>query len=191
MHIGIVRNRYSATITFSAKQQRAIRTFSHKPMKVPLLAVHLYLLTRSNPTNTRSLSERSPIIFRTGMGSFRTNVGTARIWLSRASCGCRKRSITSRLYLPFNCSSQINLRLRKALAALGVCPAIYKRKSHLSRFALVAFLVRRLDFDFLWLVFTGNSSQQRIVFFIVPFVFICEHHLFDSSPFVPCLERHV
>jgi hypothetical protein len=103
---------------------------------------------RSNPTNTRSVLERSPMIFLTGWGNLRTNVGMARIWSSRASCGFFKRSITSMWYLPFNCSSQINLRLLKAVMAFGVCPATYRRKTHLSLLALAGCSIRRLGFDF-------------------------------------------
>ncbi len=45
-------------------------------------------------------------------------------------------SITSIWYLPFNCSSQINLRLLKAVTAFGTCPATYKRNTQSSLLAL-------------------------------------------------------
>ena len=54
------------------------------------------------------------MIFRTGSGSLRTSVGTARIWSPLASCGFFSRSITSMRYWPARCSSQIFLRLAKA-----------------------------------------------------------------------------
>ena len=50
---------------------------------------------RSSPTSTRSVFDRSPMIFRTGSGSFRTSVGSARIWSPLASCGFFIRSTTS------------------------------------------------------------------------------------------------
>ena len=40
---------------------------------------------RSKPTSIRSELDRSPTILRSGSGSFRTSVGMARIWSSRAS----------------------------------------------------------------------------------------------------------
>src|SRR5205085_2358293 len=49
----------------------------------------------SNPTSTRSVWERSPMIFLIGLGSRRTRVGMARIWSPWASCGVTSRSITS------------------------------------------------------------------------------------------------
>src|SRR6185436_20434532 len=53
------------------------------------------LTRRSSPTRTRSVFERSPMIFLIGSGSRRTSVGTARIWSPRASCGFCRRSIIS------------------------------------------------------------------------------------------------
>ncbi len=50
---------------------------------------------RSSPTRTRSVFERSPMIFLIGSGSRRTSVGTARIWSPRASCGFSRRSMIS------------------------------------------------------------------------------------------------
>ena len=47
------------------------------------------------PTRVRSVSRRSPTIFRRGSGSLRTNVGIATIWSPAASWGFRVRSITS------------------------------------------------------------------------------------------------
>ena len=90
------------------------------------------VLSRSNPTNTRSLIRKIANDVPHRQGNLRTNVGTARIWLSRASCGFFKRSITSIWYLPFNRSSQITLRLLNAVTDFGVCPATYKRNAHLS-----------------------------------------------------------
>ncbi len=43
---------------------------------------------RSNPTSTCSVSERLPMMVRTGLGSLRTTVGVARIWSPLASQGC-------------------------------------------------------------------------------------------------------
>src|SRR5688572_23194155 len=52
---------------------------------------------RSRPTSTRSVFDRSPMIFLMGVGSRRTNVGNARIWSPRPSAGLSIRSITSML----------------------------------------------------------------------------------------------
>src|SRR6185436_13931783 len=52
---------------------------------------------RSSPTSTRSVLERSPMIFLMGVGSRRTSVGSARIWSPRPSAGLSTRSITSML----------------------------------------------------------------------------------------------
>jgi len=62
---------------------------------------------KSNPTRTRSVSAKVPIILRTGSGSLLTRVGMARIWSPFASLGFSSRSITSIEYLPFKCSSHI------------------------------------------------------------------------------------
>ena len=132
------------------------------------MSISAFRSMRSSPTNTRSVSERSPMMFLTGRGNLRTNVGTARIWLSRASFGFFKRSITSIWYLPFNCSSQINLRLLSAVTALAVWPATYKRKTHLSLLDLAACPLRstrrafdRLVFDLSCLIFTLNPIDLQ------------------------------
>src|SRR6185295_7011352 len=52
---------------------------------------------RSSPTSTRSVLERSPMIFLMGVGSRRTSVGSARIWSPRPSAGFSTRSTTSML----------------------------------------------------------------------------------------------
>ena len=52
-------------------------------------------LRSCNPTRSFSVSDRSPMIFRTGSGSFRTSVGTAMISSPRASCGFSSRSTSS------------------------------------------------------------------------------------------------
>src|SRR5690242_17472550 len=52
---------------------------------------------RSRPTSTRSVLERSPMIFLIGVGSLRTRVGSARIWSPRPSAGFSTRSMTSML----------------------------------------------------------------------------------------------
>src|SRR6185295_13786483 len=78
---------------------------------------------RSSPTSTRSVFERSPIIFLIGVGRCRTRVGSARIWSPRPSCGFSTRSMTSMLYRPSRYSSQILRRLANARTAFGVLPA--------------------------------------------------------------------
>src|SRR5688572_11833548 len=52
---------------------------------------------KSRPTSTRSVLERSPMIFLIGVGSLRTSVGSARIWSPLPSAGFSTRSITSML----------------------------------------------------------------------------------------------
>jgi hypothetical protein len=126
---------------------------------------------RPSPANTRFVSERSPMIFFTGSGDFRINVGRARIWSERATCGFFKRSITFIWYLSFNCSSQINLRLLKAAAAFGVSPATYKRKTHFSLSALAGCSFRSTSrstipsgvFDISCLMFSVRSF--RLLFY--------------------------
>ena len=63
------------------------------------------------------------MIFFTGGGSWRTSVGTAKIWSPRASCGLTSKSTTSMRYLPRKCFSQISSRLRSADAERAVWPA--------------------------------------------------------------------
>ena len=123
------------------------------------LRIHARCSTRFNPTSTRAVFERSPMMLLTGSGNFRTNVGTARIWSSRASCGRFRRSITSSLYLPFNCSSQINLRFLSAVTDFGECPATYNRKTHLSLPALAGRTVHRPAFDVSRLTAIGRSFR--------------------------------
>jgi hypothetical protein len=43
------------------------------------LTIQVIFDRKSNPTKTRSVFERSPMIFRIGSGSLRTNVGMAKI----------------------------------------------------------------------------------------------------------------
>jgi hypothetical protein len=52
-------------------------------------------------------------------------VGTATIWLRSANSGCKSRSMTSILYAPSRCISQIRLRMANAVSDLGVWPATY------------------------------------------------------------------
>src|SRR5687767_6830167 len=117
--------------------------------------------------STRSVLERSPIILRTGEGSFRTRVGIARIWSPRDSFGFSNRSTTCILYRPARCSLQIFLRLAKAATDLGVCPATYRRRTMMSNSGLA------LD----------RAGLVGVVF-ILNFHFFCllPHPLFGSDP---------
>ena len=92
--------------------------------------------------------ERFPMIFLTGVGSFRIRVGTAMIWWSFASCGFFRRSMTSIVYWHSRCSSQIFLRFSKAVREFGVCPATYSRRIHASSCRL--FVLRLLFPIGLW-----------------------------------------
>jgi hypothetical protein len=147
---------------------------------------------RSNPTNTRSVFERSPMMFLTGRGSLRTSVGTARIWLSRASRGFFKRSITSMRYLPSNCSSQITVRLLRAVTALGLCPAIYRRNNHLPLPGFAGGFFRRTVFELSRLISNAQSPECFLFSWLchsTPVLFT--RRLSGSSPFLPCPELNV
>src|SRR5262249_33631485 len=74
---------------------------------------------------------RSPMIFRSGSGNFRTNVGMATIWSSLASLGFSSRSTTSISYWPGRRSSQNRLRFSRAATHLGERPATYSLSRHL------------------------------------------------------------
>ena len=63
------------------------------------------------------------MIFFTGGGSWRTSVGTAKIWSLRASFGLTSRSTASMRYLPRRCFSQISSRLRSADCERAAWPA--------------------------------------------------------------------
>src|SRR4029450_371208 len=78
---------------------------------------------RSRTTKTRSVFDRSPMIFFIGWGRFLTQVGMAMIWSPRANWGFSSRSINSMRYLSARCSAQIFLRFAKAVIDFGVCPA--------------------------------------------------------------------
>jgi hypothetical protein len=60
---------------------------------------------------------------RIGSGSFRTSVGIATIWSSRASFGLRTRSMTSISYWPGRCFSHSRFRLSIAAIDFGDWPA--------------------------------------------------------------------
>jgi len=81
--------------------------FNHTFTPISIFYLLLLILEgrRSSPTRTRSVLERSPIIFFKGGGSLLTSVG-CKYLVSLASCGFFMRSTTSILYLPARCSSQ-------------------------------------------------------------------------------------
>ncbi len=142
---------------------------------------------RPSPINTALVLDRSPIMFLTGKGSLRTNVGMARICSSRAIRGYFKRSITFIWYLPFNFSSQMKLRLLKAVPVLGDSPATYRCKSHCSFCRLARRLFRMSAFDFSFLIFTLSSFSLSFCCSLCRLA-LCERRLFGSLPFLFCPE---
>jgi hypothetical protein len=60
---------------------------------------------RRRPISTRSVSDRSPMILRSGAGRRRTSVGMARMSSLRARPGCSMRSMTSISWRSGRCSS--------------------------------------------------------------------------------------
>src|SRR5690242_9709784 len=73
---------------------------------------------KSKPTSTRLVSDKSPIILRTGTGSLRTSVGMARIWSPLESWGRSAKSITSIIYRPLRWISQIFFKFENAVSDL-------------------------------------------------------------------------
>src|ERR1700723_155413 len=113
--------------------------------------------SESRPTSTRSVFDRSPIIFRIGTGKLRTSVGIARISSSCARCGCFTRSITSsRYFLPSKCSVQMRFRLASAASDRGVCPAMYSRSLSVS---FIVFEPLLLFFRFFPFIGLGPQGQ--------------------------------
>ena len=113
----------------------------------------------SRPTRTRSVFERSPMIFFTGSGSLRTSVGIARIWSPSASWGFFIRSTTSISYRPARCSSQIFFRLARAAMRLRRLAGDVEPQGHSSGFVRAA--GSSAAWSSLWAVFRRASGLLR------------------------------
>jgi hypothetical protein len=82
--------------------------------------------------------------------------------------------------------------LFNAVTALGLCPAIYRRNNHLCFPGPAGCLFRRTLFAVSYLVRNVHPPEKLLLPCLCRSTAVAfKHQLSDSSPFLPCLERHV